>query len=342
MKKQVLFSVISILILLGFTIEVGIIVQKNRSQKADYYASLRVTLPILLDESSTTKKKDDDTFIVAPAKVDLDNMTTTTVTKRITTTTTTTITTTKKKTTTTTKGTTATKLTATTKLTTGPNKTIPVHTEAIPAVTTTHKPDPVVTNITYSEENETYYKYGTKITTTSTYMVVVYDNGETVKTLVGSRSQYDKSGFNGTALEMKNEAKQSVKTNKNIINSVVDMTNYYRTMVGVNEVKYNEELSIAATVRAMEMAYSGGIYNISHTRPNKQEWYTVITDLNYHFGKYLAENIAAGYVSGDDVTLGWYRSESHRKNMLNTRYTKIGVGYYELDGDKFWVQLYSN
>ncbi len=330
MKKQVLFSIISILILIGFTVEVCVIVQNNRVKKAELSGSIRVTIPIMEHESTTTTKPTvDDTFIVAPARVSLDDVTTTTTTK-----------TTKKKTTT--KTTTAiikVPITGTTKerYTTGPNKTVPVRTTE-----PTTKAEPQIVNVTYSEENQTYYKYGVKITNTSTYMVVTYDNGEVRRKFMSSRQQFDKSGFNANAMEMKSEAMEVVVNNKDIINEIVDITNYYRTGIGDNEVAYNEELSIAATVRAMEMAYSGSVYDISHTRPNKKEWYTVITDLRYKFGKYLAENIAAGYISANDVTAEWYRSEGHRKNMLNNRYNEIGVGYYELDGSKFWVQLYSN
>ena len=335
MKKQVLFSIISILILVGFTIEVCVIVQNERIKKAQYYASLRVTVPIMENASTTTKNSEgtlgeDDTFIVAPARVSLDeeDLNQANQTKR-----------------TTLKA----KITGTTKnrYTTGPNKTVPPTTTTTRnnngnSTTTQTYEEPGIDNITYSEENQTTYKYGTKITATSTYMIVTYTNGKVEKKLMSTRYSYDKSTFNGTSSQMKSEAKTMVSRNKSIINEVISKTNYYRTAIGETAVAYNEELSISATIRAMEMAYSGGIYDISHTRPSGKAWYTAITDLNYNYGPYLAENIAAGYSSAETVTNGWYKSEGHRNNMLNNKYKKIGVGYYELDGDKFWVQLFSN
>ncbi len=40
------------------------------------------------------------------------------------------------------------------------------------------------------------------------------------------------------------------------------------------------------------------------------------------------ENIAAGYQSAQAVVTGWMNSEGHRKNILNTGYERIGVGYF--------------
>ncbi|WP_456786677.1 CAP domain-containing protein [Cellulomonas sp. P5_C5] len=40
----------------------------------------------------------------------------------------------------------------------------------------------------------------------------------------------------------------------------------------------------------------------------------------------VGENIALGYPTADAVVAGWMGSEGHRANILNARYTQIGVG----------------
>jgi Cysteine-rich secretory protein family len=39
------------------------------------------------------------------------------------------------------------------------------------------------------------------------------------------------------------------------------------------------------------------------------------------------ENIAAGYDSAQKVVAAWMNSEGHRQNILNCRFTSIGIGY---------------
>jgi uncharacterized protein YkwD len=44
-------------------------------------------------------------------------------------------------------------------------------------------------------------------------------------------------------------------------------------------------------------------------------------------GSGWGENIAAGYDSAQKVVAAWMKSDGHRKNILNCRFTSIGIGY---------------
>lgn len=59
-------------------------------------------------------------------------------------------------------------------------------------------------------------------------------------------------------------------------------------------------------------------------------------------GRYpVAENIAMGQRWSDDVIRTWLNSPGHRANMLNSRYTRVGVaGYISANGTKFWCQQF--
>ena len=50
------------------------------------------------------------------------------------------------------------------------------------------------------------------------------------------------------------------------------------------------------------------------------------------------ENIAMGYKTPEAVVDGWMNSSGHRANILNSSFTKIGVGYVK-DGH-YWTQIF--
>lgn len=51
------------------------------------------------------------------------------------------------------------------------------------------------------------------------------------------------------------------------------------------------------------------------------------------------ENIAKGYPSSDAVMTGWMNSEGHRRNILSSGYTRIGIGY--VASGNYWVQIFA-
>lgn len=55
----------------------------------------------------------------------------------------------------------------------------------------------------------------------------------------------------------------------------------------------------------------------------------------------IGENIASGYSSSSSVVAGWKNSPGHYKNMVNTRYDKIGVAYVKAsNGTRYWIQIF--
>ena len=54
------------------------------------------------------------------------------------------------------------------------------------------------------------------------------------------------------------------------------------------------------------------------------------------------ENIAMGQTSPQQVMEGWMNSSGHRANILNTSYTKIGVGIARnSSGRYYWTQHFT-
>lgn len=216
-----------------------------------------------------------------------------------------------------------------------------------PVVITTLKPTQTTTTIkvkqVISNEKEEVTevleeKYGTKKIKAITYNVIKYDDGSIEKNYSYDKTYYDKSGYNASTNDLLSEAKTVASQNRSIYQEVVGYVNGYRSAAGVEQITLDDELSVAATVRALEMAYSSG--GMSHTRPNGSDCFTIFDELNINYMFGLGENVAAGQTTASMVAQSWYNSPGHRANMEYSVFTKIGIGMYELGGTKYWVQLF--
>ena len=54
--------------------------------------------------------------------------------------------------------------------------------------------------------------------------------------------------------------------------------------------------------------------------------------------KSAAENIAKGQATAQAVVNAWMNSSGHRKNILSSSYTHIGVGY--VANGNYWTQMF--
>lgn len=126
----------------------------------------------------------------------------------------------------------------------------------------------------------------------------------------------------------------SVKDDTAVTDEVVKLTNAERQKANLTALRKNQTLSEAANQRAKELSEL-----FSHTRPNGQICFSILNEYNiWSWG--AAENIAYWYDSPEQVMNGWLNSEGHRENILSADMTDIGVGFYEKDGIKYWVQLF--
>ena len=141
-----------------------------------------------------------------------------------------------------------------------------------------------------------------------------------------------------TSLELKDSAIKEVNNTKKVADEVIEFTNTYRKAVNAKELTYDRNLSIVASIRAIEIA----IYDkFDHVRPNGLTFSSVIRDLDIDY-EYCGENIAYGYIDSEEVSEAWKASKGHYKNMINTHYTKIGIGYFEYNNTIYWVQIFTD
>ena len=150
--------------------------------------------------------------------------------------------------------------------------------------------------------------------------------------------EYDSSNYNASLEDLVKEAKYIYNINYEVLNNVFIMTNNMREYVNATSLTFDYNLSICAIIRAIELAYTN---KLEHKRPNGSSWNEVLDLLNYSYG-YAGENIGRYYKDEEAIINAWYNSNGHYKNIINEHYNKIGLGYYNLNGDKYWVQLFSD
>lgn len=129
---------------------------------------------------------------------------------------------------------------------------------------------------------------------------------------------------------------QSENTYTDLINEVYEITNNYRSLVGVSSLTLDSSLVTAANIRAKELSDS-----FSHTRPNGSSCFTVLSELGISYGT-AGENIAAGYSSSQSVMEGWRSSSGHYQNIISSKFKKIGIGVNIVNNQYYWVQIFSN
>ena len=75
----------------------------------------------------------------------------------------------------------------------------------------------------------------------------------------------------------------------------------------------------------------------SHKSPTYGSPFEMIKNFGISY-KSAGENIAKGQASPQAVVNAWMNSSGHRANILNSTYTKIGVGY--VAEGKYWTQMF--
>ncbi len=117
---------------------------------------------------------------------------------------------------------------------------------------------------------------------------------------------------------------------------VVELVNEEREKAGLNALTLREDITEAAHVRAVE---SETLF--SHTRPDGTSFATALQEAGVSY-RGAGENIAWGQKTPEEVMQGWMNSAGHRANILNEKYTSIGVGYYQNSaGVNYWSQLFT-
>lgn len=117
---------------------------------------------------------------------------------------------------------------------------------------------------------------------------------------------------------------------------VLNLVNKERRSRGLSELKMNWQLSRVARTKSEDMRDSG---YFSHTSPTYGTPFEMMKKFNIKYS-YAGENIARGQTTAASVMNGWMNSEGHRANILNAKYTEIGIGYCTGKNGPYWTQMF--
>ena len=129
----------------------------------------------------------------------------------------------------------------------------------------------------------------------------------------------------------------SASYNKEFADKVIELVNAARAKEGLSPLTKDTTLTNLSNIRSKETATQ-----FSHQRPDGTSWSMVLKQNNVSYTS-AAENIAAGQNTPEAVVKEWMNSPSHRANIMNSKYNKIGVSCY-VDQNApyryYWEQLF--
>ena len=127
---------------------------------------------------------------------------------------------------------------------------------------------------------------------------------------------------------------ENAKTISDYEAQVVELVNEIRTQRGLNKLKIDEELSKVARKKSEDMKKNN---YFSHESPTYGSPFDMMRTFGISY-RSAAENIAKGQSTPQSVVNAWMSSSGHRKNILNTSYTHIGVGH--VANGNYWTQMF--
>ena len=151
-----------------------------------------------------------------------------------------------------------------------------------------------------------------------------------------SKAPSSSSSNSGTA-PSKAPSASSGSSYSSFQNQVLTLVNQQRAANGLKALSMDSALTKTATLKSQDMAKLG---YFDHTSPT----YGSPFDMMKQFGityRAAGENIAMGQTSPQQVMQDWMNSPGHRANILNSSFTKLGVGIAQnSSGQYYWTQQF--
>lgn len=108
---------------------------------------------------------------------------------------------------------------------------------------------------------------------------------------------------------------------------LIEKTNEERTNLGLSPLQINEDLNLAARMKAQDMISNNYFSHYSPQGTSPWHWFQV-AGYNY---QHAGENLAIGFWDAHDTHQAWYDSATHRANMLDPRFRDVGIAVVEGD-----------
>lgn len=103
--------------------------------------------------------------------------------------------------------------------------------------------------------------------------------------------------------------------------SIIKLVNESRRAQGLNELTENEKLDQVAEDKVNDMIKNNYFAHTSPAGVSPWHWF----EKNNYDYRYAGENLAINFLSVETEHKAWMDSPTHRKNILNSKYSEIGV-----------------
>jgi uncharacterized protein YkwD len=113
-----------------------------------------------------------------------------------------------------------------------------------------------------------------------------------------------------------------------------------QTFIATTPLKLSVALVNAALAHSLDMATRD---YFDHAGPDGSTPASRVTRAGYAW-RAVGENLAAGVATPDEAVAGWLQSAAHCQNLMDPRFTDMGVGYFVSPKDPsaiFWTQVFA-
>lgn len=121
---------------------------------------------------------------------------------------------------------------------------------------------------------------------------------------------------------------------------LVDLANADRAATETPTLRTSAKLERAAQLKANDMASKGYFAHNSPEGVTPWHWFN---EVGYKF-VYAGENLAINFNESSEVNTAWLNSPTHKANIMNDRFTEIGIataeGIYQGKNSIFVVQMF--
>lgn len=119
---------------------------------------------------------------------------------------------------------------------------------------------------------------------------------------------------------------------------IIEATNVERQKNGLKPLSENSTLNASATYKAVDMNIK---QYFEHESPDGKNIEDLANNFNYEYAT-IGENLALGSFDQEiEIVTAWMNSPGHRANILNTKYTQIGIGLVKgtWEGHEVWFAV---
>jgi len=106
--------------------------------------------------------------------------------------------------------------------------------------------------------------------------------------------------------------------------NIIKLTNQERQELNLSNLTENTALNHAAEAKAKDL-FKNQVFEHNIKERKFSQW---IKDAGYEYS-YVGENLAIDFVTSEGVIKAWLDSPTHRQNLLNERFSEIGIAVME-------------